>query len=163
MAYNLTEKEVEYRKSLPALNGRLLTYYLESFNYLNPRKVRQANQLALLNNLNRGDQNISSTLLLTLFNRVMSSLYDDKIQIKFVPSEEMDQKKIKSLNILAQNDYREMGKAKLDYDWVWDTLFFGRGYMETLRFDEKRKVMQPHVINPLVFGYDPFFSEPLRS
>jgi hypothetical protein len=53
-----------------------------------------------------------------------------------------------------------MQKAKLDYDWTWDTLFFGRGYCETLRFDEKRKIMQPSIINPLTFGYDPFFEDP---
>ena len=125
--------------------------YDESFQFLQRRKHRQANQIALLNNLQRGDENISSTLLLTLFNRVMSSLYDDKMQVKFVPGEEMDQSKVQSLNILAQSDYREMNKAQLDHDWVWDTLFFGRGYMETLRFDHKRKIMQPHVINPLFF------------
>jgi hypothetical protein len=90
----------------------------------------------------------------------MANTYDDKMQIKFVPGEEMDQKKVASLNILAQNDYREMEMAKLDYDWTWDTLFFGRGYMETLRFNKKRKIMEPHVINPLVFGYDPFFEDP---
>ena len=131
--------------------------YIESFNFLQARKQRQVSQLILLNNLQRGDQNISSTLLLTLFDRLLSSLYDDKIQVKFVPCEEIDQKRINSLNILAQSDYREMDKAKLDYDWCWDTLFFGRGYMETLRFDKERKIMQPHVINPLVFGYDPYF------
>lgn len=134
--------------------------YNESFEFLQPRKIRQINQLVLLNNLQRGDENIASTLLLTLFNRIMSNLYDDKMQVKFVPGEELDQKKVNSLNILAQNDYREMDKARLDYDWTWDTLFFGRGYMETLRFDPKRRLMQPHVINPLVFGYDPFFDEP---
>ena len=131
--------------------------YTESFNFLQARKTRQVSQLILLNNLQRGDRNISSTLLLTLFDRLLSSLYDDKMQVKFVPSEEVNQKTINSLNILAQSDYREMDKAKLDYDWVWDTLFFGRGYMETLRFDRKRKIMQPHVINPLMFGYDPYF------
>ena len=140
--------------------GDIYTKYMESFYFLQPRKRRQANQIALLNNLQRGDENIASTLLLTLFNRIMSNLYDDKMQIKFVPSEELDQKNINSLNILAQNDYREMDKAKLDYDWVWDTLFFGRGYMETLRFDKERKILQPHVINPLMFGYDPFFDDP---
>jgi hypothetical protein len=29
--------------------------------------------------------------------------------------------------------------------------------METIRFDMKKKIMQPHVINPLNFGYDPYF------
>lgn len=146
--------------SLPGGIKRLYSYYDESFYFLQPRKMRQVNQIALLNNLQRGDENIASTLLLTLFNRIMSNLYDDKMQVKFVPSEELDQKKVNSLNILAQNDYREMDMAKLSYDWTWDTLFFGRGYMETLRFDTKRKILQPHVINPLVFGYDPFFEDP---
>lgn len=53
-----------------------------------------------------------------------------------------------------------MNKAKLDYDWCWDALFFGRGYMETMRFDKKRKIMQPHVINPLAMGYDPYSDNP---
>lgn len=133
--------------------------YMESFNFLQSRKRRQVRQLVLLNNLQRGDQNIASTLLLTLFNRTLSNLYDDKLQVKFLPSQGIKQEQLDSYNILAQSDYLEMGKTKLDYDWCWDTLFFGRGYMETLRFNKKRKIMSPHVINPLVFGYDPYFEE----
>lgn len=157
-----TEKSDDQKiyENLPLETRNIYSKYMEAFYFLQPRKRRQVQQIVLLNNLQRGDENIASTLLITLFNRIMSNLYDDKMQIKFVPSEELDQKKIQSLNILAQNDYREMDKARLDYDWVWDTLFFGRGYMETLRFDHKRKIMQPHVINPLVFGYDPFFENP---
>lgn len=134
--------------------------YDESFQFLQARKQRQVAQIVLLNNLQRGDENIASTMLVTLFNRILANLYDDKMQVKFVPGEELDQKKVQTLNLLAQNDYREMDKARLDYDWNWDTLFFGRGYVETLRFDTARKIMQPSVINPLAFGYDPYYSEP---
>ena len=158
MADLLTTKEI--RETLPKETRDIYSKYSESMEFLQSRKRRQASQIALLNNLQRGDENIASTLLLTLFNRIMSNLYDDKMQVKFVPGEEMDNKKVASLNILAQNDYREMDMAKLDYDWTWDTLFFGRGYMETLRFDKARKILQPHVINPLMFGYDPYFSNP---
>lgn len=140
--------------------GEIQSNYIESFNFLLARKQRQVAQLVLLNNLQRGDQNIASTLLLTLFNRVLSSLYDDKIQVKFLPSQGINQDQLNAYNTLAQSDYLEMDKAKLDYDWVWDALFFGRGYMETLQFDVKRKIMKPHVINPLVFGYDPYFENP---
>lgn len=136
------------------------TNYIESFQFLLARKQRQVAQIRLLNNLQRGDQTIASTLLLTLFNRVLSALYDDKIQVKFLPSQGITQEQINSYNTLAQSDYLEMGKAKLDYDWCWDTLFFGRGYLETYQFDVKRKIMTPHVINPLVFGYDPYFEDP---
>ena len=131
--------------------------YSESFEFLQARKRRQVQQLVLLNNLNRSDQNIASTLLLTLFNRTLSSLYDDKMQVKFLPSQGIMQEQLNSYNVLAQSDYLEMGKAKLDYDWMWDTLFFGRGYLETIRFNKKRKIMEPSVINPLMFGYDPYF------
>lgn len=136
--------------------NNIQTCYEESFQFLQARKKRQAQQLVLLSNLRRGDQNISSTMMLTLFDRVMGSLYDDKIQVKFIPSQGITQEQINDYNALAQSDYQEMQKAKLDYDWVWDTLFFGRGYTETVRFDRKKKIMQPHVINPLNFGYDPY-------
>lgn len=135
------------------------TYYLESFNFLQARKKRQAAQLKLLSNLRRGEENISSTLMLTLFDRIMAGVYDDKIQVKFLPSQGITQEQLNSYNMLATSDYQEMGKAKLDYDWIWDTLFFGRGYMETIRFDMKKKILQPHVINPLNFGYDPYFED----
>lgn len=133
--------------------------YSESFNFLQAWKTRKVKQLVLLNNLQRGDQTISSTLLLTLFNRVLSSLYDDKLQVKAIPTQGIRQEQINTYNVLAQSDYLEMNKAKLDYDWCFDALFFNRGYVETLRFNKKKKIMEPHVINPLVFGYDPYFPE----
>ena len=71
--------------------------------------------------MRRGDQNISSTLMLTLFDRVMSSIYDDKMQVKFLPSQGIVQEQINAYNTLAQSDYQEMAKAKLDYDWCWDS------------------------------------------
>ncbi len=138
----------------------IASMYEDSFQFLQNRKMRQANQLKLLVNMNKGEQTIGSTLLITLFMRVMASVYDDKLQIKFLPSQGIIQDQINAYNMLAQSDYIEMNKAKLDYDWVWDTLFYGRGYCETLRFNKKRKIMEPHVINPLVFGYDPVTSEP---
>lgn len=140
--------------------GWIRTSYQESFNFLQARKKRQAAQLALLSNLRRGEQNLASNLLITLFDRVMAGVYDDKMQIKFLPSQGLTQEQINSYNLLAQSDYQEMGKAKLDYDWCWDAGFFGRGYVETIRFDTKRKILQPHVINPLMFGYDPYSEEP---
>ena len=131
--------------------------YNESFYFLQSWKRRKVSQLVLLNNLQRGDQNIASTLLVTLFLRSVSNSYNDKIQVKFLPSQGIEQEQLNSYNILAQSDYLEMEKAKLDYEWVWDSLFFGRGYCETYKFNKKRKIMEPVIINPLVFGYDPYF------
>lgn len=134
--------------------------YTESNDYFLARKQRQVKQLQLLNNLQRGDENIASSLLFSFFNRVLSNLYDDKIQIKFVPSEEMDYKKIEALNKLAINDFREMDMPRIQYDSVWDSCFFGRGFIETAKFNKERKLLEPKVLNPLACGTDPFFSEP---
>src|ERR1035437_6119383 len=141
------DKEESVPQELKYIQDR----YMESFMFLQSRKRRQVRQLVLLNNLNRGDQNIASTLLVTLFYRSVSNQYDDKLQVKFLPTQGIQQNQLNSYNMLAQSDYLEMSKAKLDYDWVWDTLAFGRGYCETLKFNKKRKIMEPAVINPLVF------------
>jgi hypothetical protein len=146
--------------NLPVELKNIQDKYIESFNFLLSWKRRKVSQLVLLNNLQRGDQNIASTLLLTLFNRVLSALYDDKLQVKFLPSQGITQEQLNSYNTLSQSDYMEMGKSKIDYDWCWDALFFNRGYLETNRFNKKRKIMEPHVINPLMFGYDPYFENP---
>ena len=74
--------------------------YIESFQFLDERKRRQVAQLVLLNNLQRGDQNIASTLLLTLLNRTMASLYDDRLQVKFLPVQGINQDQINSYNVL---------------------------------------------------------------
>ena len=137
--------------------NKIQSLYEESFQFLQQRKTRQSQQLVLLSNMRRGEQNISSTLMITLFDRTMAGIYDDKMQVKFLPSQGITQDQINSYNTLAQSDYQEMGKAKQDYDLCWDTLFFGRGYLETLNFDKKRKIPQFTVINPLNFGYDPYF------
>jgi len=140
------------------LLSQIQNQYTESRDFLYTRKLRQVRQLQLLNNLRRGDENIASKMLFTFFNRVMSNLYEHQIQIKFVPSEEMDYKKIEALNKLAVNDFREMDMALHQYDWTWDTLFFGRGLIETGAWNKKKKMMTPRVINPLAFGSDPFFA-----
>jgi hypothetical protein len=139
--------------------AQVQSHFEEGQQFLWNRKQRQVSQLILLNNLQKGDENIASTLLVTLFLRTLAAHYEDKQQIKFVPGQEMSNRSVMEMNILAQNDYREMEKDKLDYDWMWDTLFFGRGFMETYRFDTERKIMMPEVINPLALNYDPYFAD----
>lgn len=136
--------------------------YSEGQNVLSSKKLRQVKQLVLMNNLRRGEQNIASTTLLTFFYRVFANLYDDHIGIKLGASEDSDYKRTEVLSKLQQFDYKEMDKALLDYDWLWDTLFFGRGYCETLVFDKERKIMMPEVINPLMMVYDPYFADPQK-
>ena len=141
-----------------------ITYLRDQFeegrDFLQQRKQRQVSQLNLFNNLQRGDENISSTSLFSLFNRIHSGLYSDVISVRFIPPEDTDYKKTEALNKLQINDYREMEKWRLDYDWLWNACFYGDGFVETTNWDKERKMMQPEVLNNLMMVYDPYFAEP---
>jgi hypothetical protein len=45
------------------------------------------------------------------------------------------------------------------YDSLWDTLFFGIGITDLNNWDEVNTRILPEAINPLTFGYDPFFPD----
>lgn len=133
--------------------------YEEGRSYLEPRKTRWTRQLIMMNNLQRGEQYIASTTLQSFFNRVFSSLYSNTMSQKFVPGNDAEIKTTQNLNTLAISDAQEMDKPKLDYDWLWDACFYGVGYVETLLWNKRRKLMKPEVINPMFFSYDPYFSD----
>ena len=101
--------------------------YLEGQSFLRSRKERQVSQLVLFNNLQRGEQNIASTTLFSLFNRVHSSLYSDVMTIKFLPTADSDNQKVEVLDKLQKHDYREMEKWTIDFDWLWNAVFYGTG------------------------------------
>lgn len=133
--------------------------YEEGRSYLEPRKTRWTRQLVLMNNLQRGEQNVASTMLPSYFNRVFAGIHSNTPTVKFVPGNDAELYATESLNKMAVADAQEMNKPMLDYDWDWDTCFYGAGYLETLKWIKSRKLMQPEVINPMFFQYDPYFSE----
>lgn len=139
--------------------AQIRTEYEEGRSFLENRKLRSVDQLKLMNNLSRSDQSIASTMLFSFFNRVFSGLYTPTIQVKFLPNEDSEQKNVSMLNKLAVCDFQDMDMDMVEYDWTWDACFFARGYCETLKFNKKRKIMEPVVINPLMFGYDPIFED----
>lgn len=138
---------------------QISTEYEESRAYLENRKLRWVDQIKLMNNLNRGDENISATMMFSYVNRVVSNLYEPKIQVKFEPNEETDMNNVEKLNKLAVSDFQEMQMEVVEYDWTWDAVFYARGYLETINFNKKKKILVPEVINPLMFGYDPYFEK----
>lgn len=145
---------------MDALLQQVMDEYTEGQSFLEKRKQRWVNQLVLYNNLQRGDERIASDMLPTFFNRVFSNLYDDQMQVGFLPAEDGDYKKVEALRKLSTHDYQEMEKAMLDYDWLWDACWFSRGYIETMDFDLDRKLLVPSIVNPLVMTYDPYFADP---
>jgi hypothetical protein len=116
-------------------------------------------RLKLFNNQKRDPKAVGDTTLFTIFQTVLASLYIDRLMVEFGGKEEGDDETADNLNVLAENDYVEMEKDQIDYDWDWNTLFFGRGLVALHEYerDPENNVYLPipEVLDNLSFLRDP--------
>jgi len=117
---------------------------------------KKAEDLFLLNNKKKDPKSIGDNLLFTIHQSVLAALYSDQMLVDFLPNEEGDIVKATNLNGLAEFDYGLMKKDVLDYFWDWDALFFNRGYVMTMEYDYKNKVIVPELIDPMTVVKDPY-------
>lgn len=117
----------------------------------------QLRRLKLYNNQSRKKDKVGDPLLFTVFQTVLAALYDDRLISRWEGNEEGDTETAENLTALAEHDYRVMHKDEVDYDWIWDTCFFGRGLMLLHEFDRTEGVMAPvpEVIDPMLWLRDP--------
>ena len=94
-------------------------------------------------------------LLFTVHQTVLASLYNDTLSVDFLGREEGDAEQAENLTLLAQFDYDAMKKSQIDYDWDWDTCFFGWSLVLFMEFDRKTKTPMPEVIDPFTVLRDP--------
>lgn len=116
-------------------------------------------RLKIYNNQRRKKDDAGDTTMFTIHQTVLASLYVDQLMAEFAGREEGDEGVAENLNPLAQFDYDEMQKDILDYDWDWDTTFFGRGLLECYEYlrDPENQIFLPvpEVIDPTTFLRDP--------
>jgi len=116
-------------------------------------------RLKLYNNQKRAKEDVGDTTLFTIHQTVLASLYVDRLAVKFGGEEEGDEEIAENLSAMAKKDYVDMEKDETDYDWLWDTGFFGRGILGLHEFerDNKNNVFLPipEVYDPLSFLKDP--------
>jgi len=129
--------------------------YQLSWFYMKPKQDEWAVRLKLYNNQKRDKEAVGDPLLFTIHQTVLASLYNDRLAVDFQGRESGDEETAENLNALASYDYDEMEKDVLDYDWIWDSTFFGRGLLLNLEFDRKLKCPSPEIIDPMVWLRDP--------
>lgn len=112
-------------------------------------------RLKLLSNQRRNKDSVGDTLLFEIHQTVVASLYTDQLDSEWLPVGKDDEEISENLNYLSAYDYRVMRKSKIDYDWIWDTAFFGYGFVFNTGFDMTKKVPVFTVIDPMTFLYDP--------
>ena len=131
--------------------------YLLSYDSTEAKRTESLRRLKLFNNQKRDQSKVGDPLLFTVFQTVLANLYEDRLSITHGANEEGDDEVAENLDALALHDHRIMEKDELDYEWDWDTAFFGRGLVLLSEFDRSDNVMCPvaEVIDPMTWVRDP--------
>lgn len=129
--------------------------YNLAWNYRRPKILTWLLRLKLYNNQRKEQDKVGEPLIYDTHQTIMSILYGDKMTVEFGGRLEGEQDQADNLEILAENDYDEMEKDKLDYEWMWDASFFGSGYCLMNDFDTKSKTPIPTIIDPTTFVFNP--------
>jgi hypothetical protein len=141
----------KYKKLLKKIESE----HKVSKDFLNDKKKEWHRRLKLYNNQRREATKIGDPLLFKTFNTVFAALYDDRLITEFVGREEGDHEKAQNLSLLAEYDYELMEKARWDYEWIWDAMFYGRGFLLVQEWNAEQNHPVPEVIDPMVFFHDP--------
>ena len=127
-----------------------------AYDFMVPRWNRQSLWLRLLANQRKDKNSVGDNTLFTIFDTVMSDLYSDTLEASFTGrSGESDRPTTNNLTILAKYDHDEMEKAKSDYYWNWEALFFGRGLLMMSDFDREQMAPIPEVWRVMATMRDP--------
>ena len=124
-----------------------------------PKKDEAEVRLKLYNNQKRDKKAVGDTTLFTIFQTVLASLYVDRLDSVWEGKEQGDEEVAENLIALSKSDYDDMEKDISDYDWLWDTGFFGRGLllMQEYERDPDKNIFLPlpYILDPITFLRDP--------
>lgn len=138
-----------------SLSEQVRVEYKVASDMLQTKFAMWKRRLKMYNNQMREDTTLGDPLIFTVLNTVLANLYDNRLMVKFQPREIGDTDTADNLTRLARYDYEIMEKDILDYDWDWDTLFFGKGLILFNYFDRELKTPLPLVLDPTTFLRDP--------
>ena len=139
------------------LLAQIETEYQVCWRHLQSKRIEWLRRLKLYNNQKRDQSKVGDPLLFTVFQTVFAALYDDKLVVKFEGREEGDDEAAENVTALAEFDSSLMEMDEINYDWIWDAMFFGRGFILLNDFDRSSEMMTaiPEVIDPTLFLRDP--------
>jgi len=123
--------------------------------FMKPKWDEWQKRLQLYNNQKRDKDAVGDTTLFSVFQTVLASLYEDRLAASFSPREIGDDEQAENLEIVADYDYDLMDKDVVDYEWDWETGFFGRGLLCVMDFDRDTLTPSPYVWNRMVTVRDP--------
>lgn len=143
------------KRNFSALIKQVKSEHTAGWWFIKPKWDEWALRLKLFNNQKRDKEAVGDNTLFTIFQTVLASLYSDQLTASFAPRESGDDEVAENLDIVAEYDHDEMEKDVVDYEWDWETMFFGRGLVAMMDFDRERMVPVPEVWNVMTVIRDP--------
>ena len=95
------EEKIDEKK-YSGLTDQIETEYKLAYLFIKPRWDEWLIRLKLYSNQMRDKLSVGDPLLFTIFQTVLASLYDDKLQVKFEARERSDEEQAENLNLLAE-------------------------------------------------------------
>jgi len=138
-----------------AIISQVQKEYEPCYDFMRPKIEEWLIRMTVYNNQKRDKTKIGDPLLFTVFQTLLASLYDDRLNVGFGPREKGDEEVAENLVLTAEFDYDEMRKNLLDFEWDWDTLFMGNGLLLVQEFDRKKMCPRPQVMDPCTTLRDP--------
>ncbi len=143
------------QKDFPSLTKQVLEEFSLSRDFIRPKWDEWIVRLKLYNNQKRGAETVGDPLLFRIHQTILSSLYNDELQVDFLPRELGDEDMADNLTSLAAFDHAEMEKDELDYDWDWGATFYGHSLCMMMEWSKKLKVPMPECMDMMTFLRDP--------
>lgn len=150
-----SEEETTNRPDFTSLIKQTTSEWEQGWWFMKPKWDEWALRLKLYNNQKRDKESVGDTTMFSVFQTILASLYEDKLAASFSPREVGDDEIAENLELTADYDYDIMEKDIIDYEWDWEALFFGRGLLCVMDFDEDTLTPSPYVWNRMVTVRDP--------
>jgi len=154
-----TSSEIDTTKKYDGLVAQVQAEYDLAWRHQQPKKTEWESRLKLYNNQKRDKDAVGDTTLFTIFQTVLASLYSDRLIPSFGGRQSGDEDVADNLTAMAKSDYSDMEKDITDFEWIWDTLFFGRGLLMLSEYerdpDNGIYLPIPEVLDPITFLRDP--------
>lgn len=149
------EKSETERPDFTSLIKQASSEWEQGWWFMKPKWDEWALRLKLFNNQKRDKESVGDTTMFSVFQTVLAGLYEDRLAASFSPREIGDDEIAENLDLVADYDYDIMEKDIIDYEWDFETLFFGRGLLCVMDFDEDTLTPSPYVWNRMVTVRDP--------
>ena len=131
--------------------------YYEDYNHVLSKRLAKKDEIK--DYVESSKDKVRKHIIYTFMRAYMSVLYTGSHSVRWSGDGGRIQEKAENLNQIAEFDHKEMGLAEKDYQWIWESIFFGLGVKMQDRFDARTRTPIFKNISALSIVADPYFTE----